>query len=80
MDKLTFCKRVALWTAVIAAVIITVIGLTCGQVIEGSLFGEIAKWFVVGLGIIGILEVFVYILAPGIYEDTIGKKKERNEK
>ncbi|MBR6270157.1 MAG: hypothetical protein IKR30_06285 [Bacteroidales bacterium] len=67
MDKVTFMKRCFIWTAVIAAVVIAVIGLCFGKVIEGNLFEEIVKWIVMGIGIIAILEVFVYILAPGIY-------------
>ena len=36
MDKITFVKRVAIWVAVVAALIIAVIGLCFGRVIEGS--------------------------------------------
>lgn len=67
MDKATFMKRAFLWTAIIAAVIIAVIGLCFGSVIEGSLAEEIGKWIVVGIGVIAILEVFTYILGPIIY-------------
>ena len=56
--------RVAIWVAVIAAALIAVIGLCFGRVIEGSLFAEVAKWAVMGLVVIGILEGFVYFLAP----------------
>lgn len=74
MDKLTFCKRVAVWVAVIAALIILIIGLCFGKVIEGSLFAEVSKWIVMGLVVIGILEAFVYFLAPLIWHFTYGKK------
>lgn len=67
MDKMTFCKRVAIWVAVIAAAIIAVI--------EGSLFAEVAKWVVMGLVIIGILEGFVYFLAPLYWHFYIERKK-----
>lgn len=62
-----FCIKVAIWVAVIAAALLLIIGLTYGKVIEGTLFAEIAKWVGMGLIIIGILEGFVYILAPLIY-------------
>ncbi len=76
MDKTTFCKRVALWTAVIAAVIMLIIGLCFGKVVEGNLFAEVAKWVLIGLGVIVILEVFVYVLAPIIWHFTIERKKK----
>ena len=72
---MTFCKRVAIWVAVIAAAIIAVIGLCFGKVIEGSLFAEVAKWVVMGLVIIGILEGFVYFLAPLYWHFYIERKK-----
>lgn len=75
MDKRTFCKRVAIWTAVIAAALIAVIGLCFGRVIEGSLFAEVAKWIVMGLVVIGILEGFVYFLAPLYWHFKIERKK-----
>lgn len=53
--------------AVIAAALLLIIGLTWGSVIEGTLFAEIAKWVGMGFVIIGILEGFVYFLAPLIY-------------
>lgn len=64
MEKGKFCKRFMLWTAVIVAAIIAVIGVCFGKVIEANLAEEIGKWIVVGLGIVGIFEVFAYILAP----------------
>lgn len=75
MDKRTFCKRVVIWTAVIAAAVIAVIGLCFGRVIEGSLFAEVAKWIVMGAVVIGILEGFVYFLAPLYWHFKIERKK-----
>ena len=72
---MTFCKRVAIWVAVIAAAIIAVIGLCFGKVIEGSLFAEVSKWIVMGLVVIGILEGFVYFLAPLYWHFYIERKK-----
>lgn len=63
-------KKAFLWVGIVAAVIIAVIGLCFGSVIEGSLAEEIGKWIVVGIGVIVILEVFVYILGPIIYHHT----------
>ena len=71
-----FTKRVMAWTAVIAAVIIAAIGLCFGKVIEGSVFAEVAKWVVMGLVVIGILECFVYFLAPLYYHFKIERKDE----
>ena len=70
-----FVKRVAVWVAVVAAVIVAVIGLCFGRVIEGSLAAEVGKWVLMGLVVIGILEGFVYFLGPLIWHFTIGKRK-----
>lgn len=75
MDKMTFCKRVAIWVAVIAAALIAVIGLCFGSVIEGCLFAEVAKWIIMGAAVIGILEAFVYFLAPLYWHFYIERKK-----
>lgn len=75
MDIRTFVKRVAIWVAVVAAVIIAVVGLCFGRVIEGSLAAEVGKWVLMGLVIIGILEGFVYFLGPLIWHFTYGKRK-----
>ena len=80
MDKYTFCKRVALWTAVIAAAILLLLGLCFGKVIEGNLFAEVAKWVVMGLVVIGILECFVYFLAPLYWHFYIEPKNTDKEK
>ena len=75
MDKIKFVKRVAIWVAVVAALIISVIGLCFGRVIEGSLAAEVGKWVLMGLVVIGILEGFVYFLGPLIWHFTYGKRK-----
>ena len=75
MDKITFVKRVAIWVAVMAALIIAVIGLCFGRVIEGSLAAEVGKWVLMGIVVIGILEGFVYFLGPLIWHFTYGKRK-----
>ena len=66
MEQAKFIKKLAVWTAVVAAVIIAIIGLCFGKVIEGNLFAEVAKWVVVGLVVIGILEGFILMGVGGI--------------
>ena len=79
MDKYTFCKRVGIWTAVIASVILAFIGLCFGKQIETTLFGEVSKWIVMGFGIIILLECFVYFLAP-LYWHFYIEGKDENKK
>lgn len=67
MDKRKFCKRFAIWTAVVVAVVMLICGLCFGKVIEESLFAEIAKWVVMTIFIIGIFEVFAYTLAQWLW-------------
>lgn len=59
-----FCIKVAIWVAVLAAALLLFLGLKWGRIIEGTLFAEIAKWVGMGFVVIGILEGFVYFLAP----------------
>lgn len=66
MGQKEFIKRLAMWVAVVAAVIIAIIGLCFGKVIEGNLFAEVAKWVVMGLVVIGILEGFILMGVGGI--------------
>ena len=75
MDKRTFCKRFAVWTAVVVAAIIAVLGLCFGRVVEATLAEEIGKWIVMGIFIIGIFEVFAYVLAPFFYHWIYDKRK-----
>lgn len=75
MDKLVFCKRFMLWTAIIVAIAIAVICLCFGKVVEATLAEEIGKWILMGIFIIGIFEVFAYILAPFFYHIIHDKKK-----
>ena len=66
MGQKEFILRLAVWVAVVAAVIIAIIGLCFGKVIEGNLFAEVAKWVVMGLVVIGILEGFILMGVGGI--------------
>ena len=79
MEKTKYVKRFAVVVAVVAAVIIAVVGICWGEVIEGSLFAEIMKWFVMGFVVIGILEGFVYHLAPLIWHRKDMKKNNETK-
>ena len=76
VDKRTFCKRFAIWTAVVVAVVIAVLGLCFGRLVEDTLAEEIGKWVVMGLFIVGIFEVFAYVLAPLCYHMIYDRRKE----
>lgn len=75
MDKRIFCKRFAIWTAVVVALVIATLGLCFGKVVEDTLAEEIGKWIVMGIFIIGIFEVFAYVLAPFFYHVIYDKKR-----
>lgn len=64
-----------MWVAIVAAVIIAIIGLCFGKVIEGSLFAEVAKWVVMGLVVIGILEGFIFSSLGGILYHFVYERK-----
>jgi undecaprenyl pyrophosphate phosphatase UppP len=74
MDKRTFMKKFAIWTAVVVAVVMLIIGLCFGKVIEETLFGEIMKWVVMTAVIIGIFEVFAYTLGQLAYDIFVRPK------
>ena len=78
MDIRTYCKRFMLWTAIVVAAVIGIIGLCFGKVVEDTLAEEIGKWVLMGLFIVGIFEVFAYILAPLFYHH--GYEKRRRER
>ena len=85
MDIKTFCKRFMLWTAIITAVVMLILGLCFGKVIEANIWEEIGKWVVMTLVIIGILEVFAYTLSQFFYhgsrfDPTSEKYKKLHEK
>ena len=77
MDIRTYCKRFLLWTAIIVAVVIAVLGLCFGKVVEATLAEEIGKWIVMGIFVIGIFEVFAYILAPLFYHRIYDRKRRK---
>lgn len=57
----------AIVVAVLCTIVVAACGLIWGSIIEGSLFAEIAKYAVVNLGIIAILETFWYTLGQVMY-------------
>ena len=76
MDKATFVKRVVLWTTIITAVIIAVIGICFGSVIEANLGEEIGKWVLMGGVVIVIVDILAYLVALPLYHHTkYGKDK-----
>ena len=74
-DKRTFCKRFMIGTAIVVAIAVAAIGLRFGRVVEATLAEEVGKWVLMGLFLIGIFEVFAYILAPLVYHSIYDKKK-----
>ena len=79
MDIRTYCKRFMIWTAIIVAVLIAMLGLLFGKIVEATLAEEIGKWVVMGIFIVGIFEVFAYVLAPLSYHMIYDKKKARKK-
>ena len=81
MDKVKFCKRFAIWTAVIVAAVMLILGLCFGKVVEENLFLEVAKWIVMTIFIIGIFEVFAYTLSQFfyhlLYDENTGERKKK---
>ena len=57
------------------AAVIALLGICFGRVVEATLAEEIGKWIVMGIFIIGIFEVFAYVLAPFFYHWIYDKRK-----
>ena len=76
MNITQFTKFCMIVVAIVAALVITVVGLLFGTVIEGTLFAEIAKWVFMGLCVIAILEGFTYFLAPLWWHFKIERRHE----
>lgn len=66
MEQSKFIKKLAIWVAIVGALIALVIGLCFGKQIETTLFGEISKWIVMSALVIGIVECFIYSTLGGI--------------
>ena len=67
MDKKKFMKRFAIWTAIVVAVVMLVIGLCFGKVVEDNLTQEIFKWIVGTIGLICIFEVLAFSVGQFCY-------------
>jgi len=79
MEKKKFVIKVGVWTAVIAALIIAVLGLGWGKVIEGTRFAEITKWIVTGVGVIVIIEGMVLGVIAPLWWHFKNKKRNKQE-
>lgn len=66
MNQQQFIKKLAIWVAIVGAVIALVIGLCFGKQVETTLFGEISKWIVMSAAVIGIVECFIFSSLGGI--------------
>ena len=85
MDIKTYCKKFMIWTAVIVAVVLLVLGLCFGKVIEANIYEEIGKWLFMGLLIICSCEALAYTLSQFFYhgskwEPVSRKHRELKEK
>ena len=67
MDKMKFMKNGAIWLAVITTLIVAACGLIWGSIIEATLFEEIAKYAVMNLGIIAVVETLWYTLGQFLF-------------
>lgn len=79
MEKRKFIIKFAVWTAVIVAVVLLVLGLGWGRVIEETKFGEVTKWIVTGIGVITIVEgLILSTIAPLTwhFKNKKGNKQE----
>ena len=78
MDKRTFIKKLAIWVAIVGAIIALAIGLCFGKQVETTLFGEISKWIVMSAVVIGIMEGFIFMGVGGILYHFVYEKKRKN--
>ena len=77
MDQSTFIKKLAIWVAIVGAIIALVIGLCFGKQIETTLFGEISKWIVMSAAVIGILEGFIFMGVGGVLYHFWYEKRDK---
>ena len=75
MDKLTFMKRAFLWTAIISAVVFTIVGILSPN-LEGSVAGHIGKTVVMWMWVTVILLCLVYTLGQVAYDWSHGYKEK----
>lgn len=70
MDIKTYCKKFMIWTAVVVAIILLVLGLCFGKVIEANIYEEVGKWIFMGLLIICSCEALAYTLSQFFYHGS----------
>lgn len=70
MDKATFVKRNAIWTAIITAVIIAVVKIANWNIVEANAFEEITKMIFGGLGVCVIAAILAYLVSLPLYDHT----------
>lgn len=77
MEKLKYCKRFMLWTAVITSAILAFICAFFAVPTEEKLIEDIVKWVVTSIGVVCIVEVFAYILAPLFWHIKYDMKNDK---
>ena len=70
MDIKTYCKQFMIWTAVLVALVLLVLGLCFGRIIEANIYEEVGKWVVMGLLIICSCEALAYTLSQFCYHGS----------
>ena len=73
MEKKDLFVKIMAWIAVVVFLVVEVIGLCFGKVIEGSLFAEVMKWLVCGVGLAGLVCGTVWALVATI----VSRKKDK---
>lgn len=66
MEKKKLFNRIMWAIAIVVFLVTEIIGLCFGRVIEGSLFAEIAKWVVMGIGLSALVCGVFYALVATI--------------
>lgn len=79
VDKLTFMKRAAIWTAVVSAIAFVFVGIFSPIEPGMSLFGHIMKCVFGWAWVTVILETFVYTLGQVAYHWTKDYKDKYGE-
>ena len=65
-DKKSLFKKMMIGIAIVVFLIVEIIGLCWGKVIEETLFAEVAKWLVMGVGLGVLVSGILYALVGTI--------------
>lgn len=77
MDKKQFGYIFTAGMCMLPTIILIVVWFaTGGKVVEANMFEEVAKWIVGGAFVVGILEVFTYVLGQFAYDFWYRKKHD----